>query len=311
MPPINFTVPEPCGKTWNDLEPRKLGRHCNACEKVVYDMTGMTGEQILKFYRQKEGKVCGRFHPFQLTDAPLRPASWLRRFLLCLLLVFGNYLFVFADSHTASWIEKTTTEWLDAPVKVQIEVVDAVSGLTIAGAHVLVKPGETPYRMRASLTDSLGKTTLTYQQAEEQEIAWGEVEVSFPGYQLSQIAVPQKSGLFQVALKRKTHSVDFACRTFGTTVTFMPHSDEAFIYGDLWASGPIFRDPDHFLFYPPVNSFKNLEALENRIVSDPEPEKSVLESTQVPMPAKPPLPEPPPITPLLPEPSQLRIGRGE
>jgi hypothetical protein len=56
----NISIPQPCHQNWNDMTPAGQGRHCQSCQKIVVDFTGMTTSEIIG-YLNANGKVCGRF----------------------------------------------------------------------------------------------------------------------------------------------------------------------------------------------------------------------------------------------------------
>ncbi len=62
---IAVSIPEPCHENWETMTPQEKGRHCNVCEKIVYDFTNKTDEQIVKTF-EDNGKLCGRFKTNQL-----------------------------------------------------------------------------------------------------------------------------------------------------------------------------------------------------------------------------------------------------
>jgi hypothetical protein len=63
--PINISIPEPCGESWQKMTPVQGGRHCDVCEKCIVDFTQSSDKEIWKAY-QKEGKICGQFRADQL-----------------------------------------------------------------------------------------------------------------------------------------------------------------------------------------------------------------------------------------------------
>jgi hypothetical protein len=49
------------------MAPAERGRHCQHCCKTVVDFTGMTDDQVLRYFRDNAGKnVCGRLMPDQV-----------------------------------------------------------------------------------------------------------------------------------------------------------------------------------------------------------------------------------------------------
>ena len=70
--PINISIPEPCGESWQKMTPVSGGRHCDVCEKCIVDFTQSSDKEIWKAY-QKEDKICGQFRPDQLNRLISQP----------------------------------------------------------------------------------------------------------------------------------------------------------------------------------------------------------------------------------------------
>ena len=70
--PINISIPEPCGESWQKMTPVSGGRHCDVCEKCIVDFTQSSDKEIWKAY-QKEGQICGQFRPDQLNRLISQP----------------------------------------------------------------------------------------------------------------------------------------------------------------------------------------------------------------------------------------------
>ncbi|MCK8481160.1 carboxypeptidase-like regulatory domain-containing protein [Psychroserpens algicola] len=62
---LHINIPKPCQEDWNQMTPQDKGRHCNSCQKTVFDFTNATDETIVKAF-QSEPKLCGRFKSSQL-----------------------------------------------------------------------------------------------------------------------------------------------------------------------------------------------------------------------------------------------------
>jgi hypothetical protein len=80
---IMITVPEPCSEKWKHMrEVDACHRHCAACDRVLTDFSVMSDNELMIFFHQNKGKVCGRFRNDQLnralTPLPVRtaPAKW-------------------------------------------------------------------------------------------------------------------------------------------------------------------------------------------------------------------------------------------
>ena len=66
---LTLTIPEPCGEDFNAMTPVKGGKFCGSCEKTIVDFRTMNDYQVLQFYKQNNGKICGVFNQRQLNRA--------------------------------------------------------------------------------------------------------------------------------------------------------------------------------------------------------------------------------------------------
>lgn len=66
---LTLTIPEPCGENFNAMTSVKGGKFCGSCEKTIVDFRAMNDYQILQFYKQNNGKICGVFNKVQLNRA--------------------------------------------------------------------------------------------------------------------------------------------------------------------------------------------------------------------------------------------------
>lgn len=54
-----FTIPQPCTKSWETMKPCGTNsRHCEVCNKVVFDIRDANQKQITQLYKQKQGNIC-------------------------------------------------------------------------------------------------------------------------------------------------------------------------------------------------------------------------------------------------------------
>jgi hypothetical protein len=66
-PTLRIEIPEPCNVPWNSmLEVANGKRHCGSCDKVLTDFTQWSDEQLIHYFTQNKGKLCGRFSGEQL-----------------------------------------------------------------------------------------------------------------------------------------------------------------------------------------------------------------------------------------------------
>lgn len=68
--PITLKVASPCSASWDDMPGDDAVRHCDDCNKKVYQISNMSSEQVDEFFMQKRGlRTCVRF--FQRADGTL------------------------------------------------------------------------------------------------------------------------------------------------------------------------------------------------------------------------------------------------
>ena len=80
---LSIHIPTSCHKSWDNMTPVNQGRHCESCEKIVVDFTGMSDIQLANFFAKKKENVCGRFYSNQLYTAiaiPKKEIQWLKYF---------------------------------------------------------------------------------------------------------------------------------------------------------------------------------------------------------------------------------------
>lgn len=57
---IKITIPQPCTENWELMTPNQQGRHCALCSKTVIDFTKYSDDELIAFFAQQTGDVCGR-----------------------------------------------------------------------------------------------------------------------------------------------------------------------------------------------------------------------------------------------------------
>jgi len=77
MSRIRITVPEPCHESRNGnitrLDAQHL--HCSTCARTLTDFSQMSDTELALWFRQANGKLCGRFAPGQLDRLISVPAE--------------------------------------------------------------------------------------------------------------------------------------------------------------------------------------------------------------------------------------------
>ena len=65
----NIRVASPCSAEWNGMTGDDRVRHCGACDKSVFNLSGMTREEAETLIIAKQGKLCVRY--FQRKDGTI------------------------------------------------------------------------------------------------------------------------------------------------------------------------------------------------------------------------------------------------
>ncbi|MDW3650158.1 MAG: carboxypeptidase-like regulatory domain-containing protein [Bacteroidia bacterium] len=67
---MKLSIHTPCSESFDKFEPTKAGGFCQNCQKEVIDFTSMTDAEVLRYFKEKQGKTCGYFTPSQLKSYP-------------------------------------------------------------------------------------------------------------------------------------------------------------------------------------------------------------------------------------------------
>lgn len=104
---VQYSIPQPCEKSWNEMIPESLGRFCGSCEKSVVDFTAMSDFSIVNYLEaHKNEQVCGRFtkpqleRVYQLNQPVFAPAFDLKAVVLGLTLTTFCAIHSFAQTET-------------------------------------------------------------------------------------------------------------------------------------------------------------------------------------------------------------------
>lgn len=107
-PQFSISIPEPCSENWNSMHVvDSVHRHCDSCAKNVVDFSQMSDDEVLLFFRNSTGNICGRFRKEQLerTYTPIppvtRPALWWKAAALLPLTLLGKNSAAQSDSVAA------------------------------------------------------------------------------------------------------------------------------------------------------------------------------------------------------------------
>lgn len=66
MSNIQLSISKPCSEKWNEMTPTEKGRFCSVCERNLIDFTDFSDDELLRFVKNNDDKICGRFTKNQL-----------------------------------------------------------------------------------------------------------------------------------------------------------------------------------------------------------------------------------------------------
>ena len=139
---IQLSIPKPCHEDWNAMTPAASGRFCASCSKEVIDFSDMSDAQLIQFFKEPRGSVCGRFQQQQLAAElviPKKRIPWLRYF-------FTISLPALLYSCKPNWI---TGEPVAKPETTEVMVVGAlmappiIESIVLKGDTVIINEGAT------------------------------------------------------------------------------------------------------------------------------------------------------------------------
>jgi hypothetical protein len=60
--PLKLEIASPCSVSWASMSGDDRVRHCSTCKKNVYELSGMSRDEIEKLIQSREGQVCVRYY---------------------------------------------------------------------------------------------------------------------------------------------------------------------------------------------------------------------------------------------------------
>lgn len=165
-------IPKPCHENWDKMTATEKGRHCDVCQKVVKDLTGLNKIQTLQVLANSgEKEVCGRVNTAILD---VQPKKW--DILFTYMKRYGTRALAFlgfvaidkklnAQHATVGMIIPTIVEEKqeNRKFKVELQVKDE-QGNNVQFAHVQLT-GKNNRKMDM-VTDSLGRIKATVNESE-------------------------------------------------------------------------------------------------------------------------------------------------
>jgi hypothetical protein len=86
---MHLSIPKPCHENWDKMTQQEQGRHCSKCDKIVVDFVNMSDDELLNYFSNTKGNVCGRMHEDQLkVHSKPKLTNKLKRFLYAVASVF-------------------------------------------------------------------------------------------------------------------------------------------------------------------------------------------------------------------------------
>jgi len=83
---LRFTCPQ----NWDNIAPTKSGRHCDKCNKTVYDFTNSKADEFQTIMAENSNGICGRFRVDQM--APVLIPKWKKWISAALVLIGFNVI---------------------------------------------------------------------------------------------------------------------------------------------------------------------------------------------------------------------------
>jgi hypothetical protein len=80
-----------CSENWDDMPQTNDGRHCDKCQKKVYDFTNSKADEFVKILAENDNAVCGRFRMEQMAVKPIIFPLWKRWVSAALVLIGFNF----------------------------------------------------------------------------------------------------------------------------------------------------------------------------------------------------------------------------
>src|SRR6187455_498375 len=71
----NIRIASPCSQDWDAMTGDERARHCGACNKTVFNISGMTRDEAEALILEKNGDLCARY--FQRKDGTILTADCL------------------------------------------------------------------------------------------------------------------------------------------------------------------------------------------------------------------------------------------
>jgi hypothetical protein len=57
---LKLSIQKPCKQEWDGMTPNTTGRYCDSCNKTVVDFSNFTDKELVDFFKNATGEICGR-----------------------------------------------------------------------------------------------------------------------------------------------------------------------------------------------------------------------------------------------------------
>lgn len=88
----NIRLSFACDENWDRMRTEGNGRHCEKCQKKIYDFTDTKQQEFLQILAEHNNNVCGRFRTDQMVSSHLYMPAW-KRWTQAALFLIGINLF--------------------------------------------------------------------------------------------------------------------------------------------------------------------------------------------------------------------------
>ena len=89
----NITLKFSCDANWDDMHSVNGVKHCDLCQKKVYDFADAKQYEFLAILCENNNNVCGRFRPDQMASKPSSSRLPLRKWLSAAMVLIGINIF--------------------------------------------------------------------------------------------------------------------------------------------------------------------------------------------------------------------------
>lgn len=163
---IQVNIPNPCPKKWSKMIPVDQGAFCKSCERIVIDFTAMSDQELIDYFQNYTGNLCGRFKKGQIkrTIKPLPSPSFSRNYAAAGLLLGGTVEaqepFKIGEVEIEQQIGQSNNKGISNKNNTE-EITPIQIEISIKGKVIEEETGETLPFAKVSLIDKKGKEIVS------------------------------------------------------------------------------------------------------------------------------------------------------